>query len=110
MKPLKGLENRLRGWLPKEPYLSRSQKASTGWALPKVRFSTAVKFRVAARLVIAAISFPLLAFAIFSNFPLNTRIISIYSITLTDFVLVFIADAIAKKRYTQKTPAEVEKF
>jgi len=105
---LKHLEKRIRGWLPKEPY--KPHEASTGWALPKVRFSTAAKFRIAARIAIAAILFPLLAVAIFSNLPSTTRIISAFSIALTFFVLVFIADTIAKKRYAQKTPAEAERL
>ena len=108
MNVKKSLENRLRGWLPKEPY--NPYKGSTEWALPKARFSAVTKFRIVARVIIGAIFLPLLAVASFSNLPQISRITSVFIITLTMFAVIFVADTIIVKRYRQKTPAEVEKF
>jgi hypothetical protein len=108
MNVKKSFESRIRGWLPKEPY--NPYNGLTGRALSKVRFSTATKFRIAARIVIAAIFFPLLAVAIFSNLQPIIHTVSIFSFVLTMFVLILIADTIAKKKYKQKTPSEIERF
>jgi hypothetical protein len=108
MKPKRRMEIRMKGWLPKG--LHKSQEGSIEWAFLKARFSTAVKFRIAARVVIAAIFFPFFAFVLFSNYPRIAQAISTFGISVTILALVFIADKIAKKRCAQKTPAEVERF
>jgi hypothetical protein len=104
----KRLVNFIYGWLPEE---SRKPQSSTNQtALPRLHLSPAVKLRLAVRIVIVAVVFPSLAIVFFSGFSMTAKTVSALCIGFAVIMLVGVVDAVAKRRYSEKTPAEVERF